>query len=74
MRGLAVFGIVLLLAGLAALIWPSISYTKTKKAVDLGPIEVTTQDREHIALPPVFGIAAAATGVVLIAVGSRRRA
>ena len=29
MRGLAVLGIVLLLAGLAALIWPSISYTKT---------------------------------------------
>jgi uncharacterized membrane protein HdeD (DUF308 family) len=37
MRGLAVLGIVLLLAGLAALIWPSISYTKTEKAVDLGP-------------------------------------
>jgi hypothetical protein len=74
MRGLAVLGIVLLLAGLAALIWPSISYTKTEKAIDLGPIEVTTEDKEHIPLPPVFGIAAAAAGVVLIAVGSRRRA
>ncbi len=74
MRGLAVLGIVLLLGGLAALIWPSISYTKTEKAVDLGPIEVTTQDKKHIPLPPVFGIAAAAAGVVLIAVGSRNRA
>jgi len=74
MKPLAVLGIVLLLAGLAALIWPSISYTKTEKAVDLGPIEVTTQDRKHIPLPPVFGIASAAAGVVLIAMGSRRRA
>ena len=74
MRGLAVLGIVLLLGGLAALIWPSITYTKTKKAVDLGPIEVTTQDKERIPLPPVVGIASAAAGVVLIALGSRRRA
>ena len=74
MRGLAVLGIVLLLGGLAALIWPSINYTKTEKAIDLGPIEVTTENKERIPLPPVFGIAAAATGVVLIAVGSRRRA
>jgi hypothetical protein len=66
--------LVLLLGGLASLIWPSISYTKTEKAIDLGPIEVTTEDKERIPLPPVFGIAAAATGVVLIAIGSRRRA
>jgi hypothetical protein len=74
MRGLAILGLVLLLGGLASLIWPSISYTKTEKAIDLGPIEVTTEDKERIPLPPVFGIAAAATGVVLIAIGSRRRA
>jgi uncharacterized membrane protein HdeD (DUF308 family) len=74
MRGLVVFGIVLLLAGLAALIWPAITVTTTEKAVDLGPIEVLTEDKDTLPLPPVFGIAAAATGVVLIAVGSRRRA
>jgi hypothetical protein len=37
MRGLAVLGIVLLLGGLAALIWPAITVTRTEKAVDLGP-------------------------------------
>jgi hypothetical protein len=74
MRGLAILGIVLLLGGLASLIWPTISYTTREEAVDLGPIEVTTEDKESIPLPPVFGIAAAATGVVLIALGSRRRA
>ncbi len=47
MKGLAVFGIVLLLGGLAALIWPAITVTHTEKAVDLGPIEVTTGRQGH---------------------------
>jgi hypothetical protein len=73
MKGLAILGIVLLLGGLAALIWPAITVTHTEKAVDLGPIEITREDKDTIPLPPVFGIAAAATGVALIAM-SRRRA
>ena len=73
MKGLAVLGIVLLLGGLAALIWPAITVTRTEKVVDLGPIEVTTEDKDTIPLPAIFGIASAATGVALIAM-SRRRA
>jgi uncharacterized membrane protein HdeD (DUF308 family) len=72
MRGLTILGIVLLLGGLAALIWPAITVTRTEKAVDLGPIEVTREDRDTIPLPPVFGIVAAATGVALIAMSRRR--
>lgn len=73
MKGLAILGIVLLLGGLAALIWPAITVTRTEKAIDLGPIEVTTEDKDTIPLPPIFGIAAAASGVALLAM-SRRRA
>ena len=73
MKGLAILGLVLLLGGLAALIWPAITITRTEKAVDLGPIEVQTEDKDTIPLPPIFGIAAAAAGVTLIAI-SRRRA
>ncbi len=73
MKGLAILGIVLLLGGLAALIWPAITVTHREKAIDLGPIEVTREDKDRIPLPPIFGIASAAAGVVLI-VMSRRRA
>lgn len=72
MKGIAILGIVLLIGGLAALIWPSITYTRTEKAVDLGPIEITREDKERIPLPPVFGVVAAATGVTLIVLGRRR--
>jgi uncharacterized membrane protein HdeD (DUF308 family) len=68
-----VLGIVLLFAGLASLIWPTITITREEKTVDLGPIEVTTQDKDRIPLSPILGITAAAAGVVLIFAGSRRR-
>jgi hypothetical protein len=71
MKGLVVLGILLLLGGLAALIWPAITYTKVEKPIDIGPIEVTTENKERIPLPPIFGIAAAAAGVTLIVVGRR---
>jgi hypothetical protein len=72
MRGLFGFGIVLLLVGLAVLAWPSIPYTERKKAIDIGPLEVETETQKHITLPPLLGGAAAASGVVLIALGRRK--
>jgi hypothetical protein len=71
MRGLFGLGIVLLLVGLAVLAWPAIPYTERKKAVDIGPIEIETETRKHISLPPVLGVVAAGSGVVLIALGRR---
>jgi hypothetical protein len=71
MRGLLGLGIVLLLVGLAVLAWPAIPYTERKKAVDIGPIEVQTETEKHVIVPPLAGIAAAASGVALILLGRR---
>jgi hypothetical protein len=73
MKGLVVFGIALLLAGLAMLAWPAITYTKSEKAIDIGPLEVTTEHKERIPLPPILGVVAAGAGVALIVMGSRGR-
>ena len=74
MRGMVVLGIVLLIAGLAALVWPAITYTTTEEVLDIGPVEVTTEDRDRINLPPILGVGAAAAGVAFIVLGSRRTA
>ena len=71
MRGLFGLGIVLVIVGLAALVWPAIPYTDREKAVDIGPIEVHTETEKHVYLPPLLGVAAAASGVALIALGRR---
>jgi uncharacterized membrane protein HdeD (DUF308 family) len=71
---MVVLGIVLLIAGVAALAWPAITYTTTEEVLDIGPVEVTTEDRERVELPPVLGIGAAVAGVALIVLGSRKSA
>ena len=65
--------LVLIVIGVIALAYGSISYTREKKVIDLGPIEATTKTRETIPLPPVLGVAAIAGGVVLLVVSTRSR-
>jgi uncharacterized membrane protein HdeD (DUF308 family) len=73
MRGLALVGVLLIVAGLAALTWPVISYTRTEKVVDLGPIEVTADRERRVPVPPLVGGLAVAAGLILV-VSSRRNA
>jgi uncharacterized membrane protein HdeD (DUF308 family) len=73
MKGIVVFGLILILAGICALAWPAITYTKTEKVADLGPIQVTKEDEKRVPIPAVAGGAAVAAGIALVVVGSRRR-
>jgi hypothetical protein len=66
-------GILLIVFGVAALAMGGFSYTKREKAVDLGPVEVTTEKHKTIPLSPIVGLAAVAGGIALVAVGSKTR-
>jgi hypothetical protein len=72
MRGRVLLGVILLVAGLAGLAWPVISYTKTEKVVDLGPIEVTAEREKRLPVPPIVGGLAAVAGLVIIVTSSRK--
>ena len=65
-------GVILLVAGLAGLAWPVISYTKTEKVVDIGPVEVTAEREKRVPVPPIVGGLAAIAGLVIIVAGSRK--
>jgi membrane-bound ClpP family serine protease len=71
---LGVAGTVLLVLGLAALTYQGITYTSRETVVDLGPIHATAERQRTVPLPPIFGIAAVAAGVVLLVTGVRRPA
>ena len=73
MRGLAILGIVLIVAGLVALLSGGFSYTDRETA-DLGPVDVTVSDQEHVRIPTAVSIGALVLGAVLLAMGGRRRA
>jgi uncharacterized membrane protein HdeD (DUF308 family) len=74
MKGITLLGVVLIILGLAGLVWPVISYTDTDTVVDIGPLEVTAQSEEHVPIPPLAGGAAIVAGIALVVMGTRRRA
>jgi len=69
---LGVAGVVLLVLGLAALAYQGINYTSRETVIDLGPVHATAERQRTLPLPPIFGIAAVAAGVVLLVTGVRR--
>jgi hypothetical protein len=72
MRPIAILGIILIIFGIFVLASEGISYTKTEKVLDLGPIEATAQRHKTIPIHPIAGGAAVAAGVILVVMGSKR--
>jgi hypothetical protein len=67
------FGIILIVFGIVALVIGGIRYTTRETVVDIGPVKATA-DKEHtIPLSPIVGIASVAGGIALVVAGSRRR-
>ena len=59
-------GIVLVVLGLVGLLVGGISWTDRDKVVDAGPLEITTEERERLPIPPVAGGILLVAGVVLL--------
>lgn len=66
MKTPAIFGILLIVLGIAAFAYQSFTYTTTEKAIDLGPIQVTAEKQHTVPLPPIVGAVALIGGVVLL--------
>lgn len=56
----------LLVVGVIALVYGGVSWTRKDKVIDAGPLEVTADKRESVALPPLLGLALVAGGLVLV--------
>jgi hypothetical protein len=67
-----ILGIVLIVLGLAALVYGGISWTERNKVIDVGPVEVTTEDQERVPISPIIGGVILAAGVALVLKGGRR--
>jgi membrane-bound ClpP family serine protease len=71
-KPLQIIGVALLVLGLISLAYQGITYTKTVKVLEVGPITATKEKKETIPLPPILGGAALVGGVVLLVAGARR--
>ena len=73
MKITVILGVILVIFGAIALIQGGFSYTDRDKVVDIGPVEVQTEEKKTFPFPPVVGGAALALGAVLVVVGATRR-
>ena len=73
MKPIAIAGVLLIVLGLAALVYQGVSYTSRETVIDIGPITATADRQKTLPIPPVLGILAVAGGVALLVVGARQR-
>ena len=73
MKLISWLGILLVVLGALALAYQGINYTRQKKVIDLGSLQVTTETHERIPLSPILGGLALVGGVVLLVVGAKSK-
>ncbi len=65
--------ILLIALGLAGMIVGGLTWTRSVKVVDIGPIEVNKQERSSLPIPPIVGAVGLLAGVILLAYGKPRQ-
>jgi len=67
-----IVGIVLVVAGILALIYQGFTYTKKENVVDMGSVHITADTDKTVNLPPYVGVALVIAGVGLVYFGGRK--
>lgn len=71
MSALKIVAIVLIVAGVAGLVYGKFSYTKATHEMKLGPMDLSVKEKQTVNVPLWAGIAAIAAGIVLLVVPKR---
>jgi hypothetical protein len=72
MKPTMTLGIVLIVLGLAGLIFPVIKYTTREKVVDLPGVQITADKQNTLVIPAIAGGLALAGGIAVVVAGSRK--
>ena len=72
MSALKIMAIVLIVAGIAGLLYGKFSYTKETHDIKLGPLEMSIAEKQTVNVPVWAGILAIVGGGVLLIYGSKK--
>lgn len=72
MNSLRLAALVLMVGGALALAYGGFSYTRDTHQLNLGPLQVQVQERDHLNIPIWAGLASLLAGVALLAASARR--
>lgn len=73
MKPTTVVGIILIIVGIIGFSIGGVSFTHEKKDVDLGPVQVSHQQKSTVPIPPVLSAIALVGGIALVVVGVRAK-
>ncbi len=74
MKAVTVVGILLIVLGIIGFAVGGISFTHQKKDIDLGPVQVSHEQKKTLPISPVLSVISLVAGVGLIAAGVRSKA
>ena len=72
MSGVKILGILLIAAGILALVYGGFSYTKETHEARLGPLELAVEEKERVNVPVWAGAGAIGVGALLLVAGRKR--
>jgi len=68
-----VLGSILIVVGILMFVFGNVSFTREKKVVDIGPIEINKKEKKTIAWPNYAGGITVLAGVVILLVGYKKK-
>ncbi|QEE29283.1 DUF3185 domain-containing protein [Terriglobus albidus] len=74
MKAATIVGILLILLGIVGFAMGGFSFKEHKKDVDLGPVQISHEEKHGVTIPPVLSGIALIGGIGLVVVGARSRA
>jgi hypothetical protein len=72
MNGVRIAGIVLIVAGVLALVYGGFSYTTETHEAKLGPLELSVKEKKAVNIPVWAGVGAIVVGGALLLLGGRK--
>jgi uncharacterized membrane protein HdeD (DUF308 family) len=67
-----VLGVILIVAGIAMLVFRGFNFTQEKKVVDLGPLEINKKETKTIGWPIYAGGIAVIAGVIVLVASNKK--
>jgi len=69
-----IFGLVLVVLGILALLYGGISYNRQRTVLDVGPFKATATEQRNVPLSPIVGGIVLLGGILLLVVPRKRLA
>jgi hypothetical protein len=73
MNAIKILAIVLIVAGVAGLLYGNFSYTKETHDIKLGPLEMSVAEKQRVNVPVWAGVGAILGGGVLLLYAGKKR-